>query len=331
MNTKNKIKIISTGCYLPKKISSDELEKKYNIPKGWSKKYSGVQNRHHATFESNAYMGAKAIENALENCKINLSDIDLIISAGATFDYPLPNQASVTKSHLKDSLKYNIPAIDIDTTCLSFVTSLDIASKMMDNYQYKNVIIVTSEIGSKGLNTKNPETLTLFGDAAVAFILSCDESSDSTIIKGALKTFSEGVFHTLIEGGGNQYFFKNHPYDEELHSFKMDGINLLKLAKKEMGNFADNFFKDTKYNINDMNIVIPHQASKIGLALFHKIFNLKEGVIKENLLNHGNCISASIPLVIHQLIQKNKIKRGDLCFLLGTSAGFSIGAILFKY
>ena len=80
-----------------------------------------------------------------------------------------------------------------------------------------------------------------------------------------------------------------------------------------------------------MNVVIPHQASKIGLALFRKIFNLKEGVIKENLLNHGNCISASIPLVIHQLIQKNKIKRGDLCFLLGTSAGFSIGAILFKY
>ena len=111
----------------------------------------------------------------------------------------------------------------------------------------------------------------------------------------------------------------------------MDGIKLLKLAKKEMGTFSHNFFKDINYDINDVNIVIPHQASKIGLALFHKIFNLKKGVIKENLLNHGNCIAASIPLVIHQLIKEKKIKRGDLCFLLGTSAGFSIGATLFKY
>ena len=333
MNTKTskRIKIISTGCYLPKKVSSSEIEERYNIPKGWSERYSGVLNRHHATFESNAYMGAKAIEEALENCNINLSDIDLIISAGATFDYPLPNQASVTKSHLSDGLKYNIPTIDIDTTCLSFVTSLDIASKIMDNYQYRNVIIVTSEIGSKGLNPNNPETLTLFGDAAVACILSCDESSKSTIIKGAMKTYSEGVFHTLIKGGGNKYFFKDHPYDENLHSFTMDGRNLLKLAKQEMGSFTNEFFKDLDYDINSMDIVIPHQASKIGLALFRKIFNLQEGVIKENLLNNGNCISASIPLVIHQLIQRKKIKRGNLCFLLGTSAGFSIGATLFRY
>jgi len=276
-------------------------------------------------------MGAKAIESALEKSNLNLSDIDLIISAGATFDYPLPNQASVTKSKLKDGLKYDIPSIDVDTSCLSFVTSFDIASKMMDDYQYKNVIIVTSEISSKGINTKNPETLTLFGDAAVAIILSYDKYSNSSYIKGALKTYSKGIDHAIIKGGGNEFFFKEHAYDEHLHSFKMDGRNLLKIARKEIGSFADSFFKDMNYDIKNMNVVIPHQASKIGIQLFKKIFNLKENIVKDNLLNHGNCIAASIPLVIHQLIESGEIKRGDLCFLLGTSAGFSIGATLFKY
>ena len=326
-----KIKIVSSGVYLPKKISSEELEKQHNIELGWSKKFSGVASRHHVTFESNAYMGAKAIESALEKSSLNLSDIDLIISAGATFDYPLPNQASVTKSKLKNGLKYDIPSIDVDTSCLSFVTSFDIASKMMDDYQYKNVIIVTSEISSKGINTKNPETLTLFGDAAVAIILSYDKSSDSSYIKGALKTYSKGIDHAIIKGGGNKFFFKEHAYDEHLHSFKMDGRNLLKIARKEIGSFADSFFKDINYDIKNMNIVIPHQASKIGIQLFKKIFNLKENIVKDNLLHHGNCIAASIPLVIHQLIESGEMKRGDLCFLLGTSAGFSIGATLFKY
>ena len=326
-----KIKIVATGAYLPEKVSSDDLEKKYNLKPGWSEKFSGVANRHHATFESNGYMGARAIESALQNSDLDLKDIDLIISAGATFDFPLPNQACVTKSKLKDGFKYNIPSIDVDTSCLSFVTSFDIASKMMDNYQYKNVIIVTTELGSKGLNTKNPETLTLFGDAAVAIIVSCDELSESCYIKGSLKTYSEGVNHAIIRGGGNEFFFKDYEYDESLHSFKMDGINLLKLARKETARFANDFFDDVDFNINEMDVVIPHQASKIGIALFKKIFDFEKGIVKDNLLNHGNCIAASIPLVLHQLIESGEIKRGDLCFLLGTSAGFSIGATLFRF
>jgi len=331
MNISRKIKILSTGTYLPKAISSEELEQKHHLPEGWSERYSGVKNRHHVTFESNGYMGARAIESALENSDLELSDIDLIISAGATFDYPLPNQSSIIKSELKEGLKYDIPTIDIDTTCLSFVTSFDIASKMMDNYQYKNIIIVSSEIASNGLNTNNPETLTLFGDAAVAVILSYDESGESFFLKGSLKTYTEGVYHTLIKGGGNKYFFKDNPYNEELHSFKMDGKKLLKLARKEIKVFTDDFFSDIDYCMNDVDVVIPHQTSKIGFILFKKILNLGDDKVMNNLSNQGNCISASIPLVIHQSIENNKLKRGDLCLLLGTSAGFSIGSSLFRY
>ena len=222
MNIKSNIKIVATGEYLPESVSSFEIEEKYNLPQGWSERYSGVRTRHQVTFESNGYMGARSIESALESSALDLSDIDLIISAGATFDYPLPNQSSVIKSELKDGLKYNVPTIDIDTTCLSFVTSLDIASKMIDNYQYKNVIIVTSEISSKGLNSKDPETLTLFGDASVAVVVSADESGESHFIKGDMKTYAEGLHHTIIQGGGNEFFFKDNPYDEDLFSFDQD-------------------------------------------------------------------------------------------------------------
>ena len=104
----NSIKIISSGIYLPEPILSSELEKQHGISLGWSEKYSGVKKRHHATFESNGYMGARAIEEALLNSELNLGDIDLIVSAGGTFDYIIPNQSSVIKSELKDGNKYNI-------------------------------------------------------------------------------------------------------------------------------------------------------------------------------------------------------------------------------
>ena len=309
-----KIKIVSTGHYLPRSVSSSEIEKEYNLPKGWSEKYSGVRRRHHVTFESNGYMGARAIESALEDSELDMSDIDLIIFAGGTFDYPLPNQSSIIKSELNEGLKYDIPTIDIDTTCLSFITSFDIASKMMDNYQYKNVIIVASEISSKGLNSKNPETLTLFGDASAAVILSLDDQEEqSYFIKGDMKTYSEGAYHTIIKGGGNNFFFKDNPYDEDLYSFRMDGRKLLKLASKKLKVFVDEFFEDIDYSIEDVDVLIPHQASKSGLVLLKKMYNFNDDKLMCNLSNYGNCIAASIPLLIHQSINNDRLRRGDLC------------------
>ena len=110
MTSGKPIKVVGFGKYLPKVVSSEELELNYNIPLGWSEKYSGVKFRHHVTHESNGFMGARAIENALKNCNITLDKIDLIISAGATFDYALPNQSAVIKSELKDGLTF-LPAI----------------------------------------------------------------------------------------------------------------------------------------------------------------------------------------------------------------------------
>ncbi len=104
MSVNHPVKIVGSGIYLPQKVSSISIEEKYNIPKGWSEKYSGVHSRHHVTFESNGYMAAQAIERALESAGMSIADMDLIIAAGATFDYPLPNQSSVVKNELKDCL-----------------------------------------------------------------------------------------------------------------------------------------------------------------------------------------------------------------------------------
>jgi len=327
----NQVKIIASGKYLPQAILSSEIETKYNLRKGWSEKYSGVQKRHHVTFESNGYMGARAIEDALNNSELDLSDIDLIVSASGTFDYIIPNQSSIIKSELKEGLKYNIPTIDIDTTCLSFVTAFEIVAKILDGKQYKNIILVSAEVSSNGLNPSNPETLTLFGDAAAAFILTFDASGKSNLIKGMTKTYSEGAYQTIIEGGGNKNWFRENPFNESQYTFKMNGKQLLKLAKNNIRDFLDEFFEDLSQSIDDIDIIVPHQASKIGLMLFKQMYPQKSHLVMENLSEYGNCIAASIPLLLHQCIENRKIERGELCLTLGTSAGFSIGASLFKY
>jgi 3-oxoacyl-[acyl-carrier-protein] synthase III len=325
------IKIIGSGTYLPNEVSSEEIEIKFNLKRNFSEKYSGVKSRHQVTFESNGYMGARAIENALLNANLNLNDIDLIISAAATFDYPLPNQSSVILSELKNQNANNIATLDIDTTCLSFVSAFEVASKMLDGNQYKRILIVSSEIASKGLNPSMPESLTLFGDGAAAFILTYDEQSSSRFYKSSFKTFPEGLNYTIIKGGGNKYHFRDYPYNVKLHSFDMEGIKLLKLAKQKLPNFINEFLSDLQIEMKDIDVIVPHQASKAGLTILKNSYAFGENQVVENLETHGNCIAASIPILLHDSINNGKIKRNNTCLLVGTSAGFSIGTVLIKY
>jgi 3-oxoacyl-[acyl-carrier-protein] synthase-3 len=331
MNLPKPIRITGMGKYLPKLVTSDMLEIAYGLPSGWSEKYSGVKCRHIAQTETNGEMGALAAEQALENAGLSLEHIDMLISASGTYDYPLPNQASVIKAQMKGGNHCHFPAIDIDSTCLSFVAAIEYAAALLDGKAYQHILIVSSEISSKGINPKNWETLTLFGDGAAAFVLSYSANSESAFIKGGQRTYSEGVHDTIIEGGGNRFFFRDYPYDRELHSFKMNGRKLLKMAKDYIPDFMDWFYQDLPFNLLDTDVIVPHQASRMGLSVFTKLYRFKPNQMKETLHKYGNCIAASIPLTFIDAVEKNEIKRGDYCLLSGTSAGFSIGGVLIKY
>ena len=111
----------------------------------------------------------------------------------------------------------------------------------------------------------------------------------------------------------------------------MSGKKLLRLSKKEIPPFMEEFFLNLNTKMTDIDVIIPHQASKLGLAMFKNIYNFKENQLKESLDRYGNCIAASIPLTMSDCIDAGELKRGDTCLLTGTSAGFSIGAALITY
>ncbi|AUP80986.1 3-oxoacyl-ACP synthase III family protein [Flavivirga eckloniae] len=324
------IKIEGTGIYLPEAKSSEAIEKMHGIPLGWSEKYSGVKNRHHVTHETNGFMGARAAEQALQNTGLTLEAIDMLIFAGSSYDYPLPNQASIIKHELKGA-SFDFPAIDVDSTCLSFVTGLEMAASMLDGENYKCILLVSSEVASRGLDPSNWETATLFGDGAAAAIITHDPSGESVVVKSQQKTYTEGVYHAIIEGGGAVDYFNDDTINPKGRFFKMQGKKLLRLAKKKIPVFVKDFFKDLPIKIEDIDLIIPHQASSTGLEIFKNMYAFNESQVIDTLAENGNCIAASIPLTLHDAITKKKLKRGQTCLLIGTSAGFSIGALLFQY
>lgn len=331
MRVTRRFDIRGMGKCLPgSSISSSQIEQQHQIPQGWAYKHSGVKERYHAVDISGGEMGAIAVTRALKSASIELGEVDLLISTSATFDYPIPNQASVIKSCLKDGTNYPFPVLSIDSTCTGFISGIDIAAYLLDGRRFTNIVLVSSEIASKGINPENWESITLFGDAAVAAVLSFNSTSSNGLIKAMARTYSEGISHAIIRGGGNVNPINKYPYDTDLHTFDMAGIPLLKLAKRYIPPFMNDFFSTLEIDITDIQHILPHQASKAGLNVFENLYPFTKGQVMRNLDIYGNCISASIPLLLHDGFESGSIATGSTCLLCGTSAGFSIGSVLIK-
>ncbi|MEQ8473230.1 MAG: 3-oxoacyl-[acyl-carrier-protein] synthase III C-terminal domain-containing protein [Marinoscillum sp.] len=330
MTTLRTFNIIGVGKYLPKKsVSSVEVESELHLPQGWINQYIGVDTRYIAETESNAEMGANALQAALNSAGLNIEAIDCLISGAATFDHVIPNRSALIKAEFTQAESLDFPCIDINTVCTSFITALDYASLLIDSGAYKTIAIVTSEISSKGLDPQSTETYCLFGDCATAIIIT--QAPSGGLIKHVLKTYSEGARNTIIEGGGNKYHPKDYPYTPSMYSFKMDGKKLLRLANQHLEVFISDFFETVPGGMEEVTWIVPHQASKLGLKMLKTMKGVSPEKVIDQLTQYGNCIAASIPLALITSIEEKKIKENDTCFLIGTAAGMSISGLLLKY
>lgn len=332
MNILKGCRITGTGKYLPSQvITSGEMEKRLKLPAGWIERFSGVKERRFVNGETNADMAVYALNQALASAGIDMKDIDLLISSSVTFDYILPFQAALILKELSNSRNLNIPSMDVNSSCLSFLTAFDVAANLLDGKKFTHIAIVSSELTSKGLNPGNKEVFTLFGDGAAAVVLSWDETQQSGVVKSMMKTYPEGFYYSIIKGGGNKYHNKDYPYDPWLHSFNMEGKKLLRLAIATLPQYFDEFLGDMDIYMEDIDVIITHQTSKAGLCAFKKLFPRLNGIVYRNLETHGNCVAASIPMCLHDTIEKGILKRGNSCLMAGTAAGFAIGSVLMKY
>lgn len=327
---KRHIKIIGIGSYLPNRtIHSDEVDKMISATNGWSEKRSGVKQRYFIDNETSSYMGANAASKAVEQAGLTFTDIDCIISASGTVEQAIPCNASLIQKQLGLE-QSGIPCFDVNSTCLSFVTALDMISYPIDAGKYKNVLLISSEISSVGLDWSQKESSILFGDGAVAVVLT--KSTQSRIIASHMETYSEGAHLSEIRGGGT----KIHPrhYDESTAGdflFDMNGRGIFKLSYKYLPAFLERLFQNTNLSISDINLVIPHQASASAMKIIRKKLKVPEERFMSIIENYGNMIAASIPMALYEAVKQDKIKRGDYILLLGTSAGLSIGGIILEY
>ena len=277
--------------------------------------------------EKQISLTVSACEKALENANITVNDIDCIVSASAVGIQPIPCMAALI--HEKIAKGTSIPALDINTTCTSFMTALDTMSYLMEAGRYKRILIFSCDVASRALNPKQKESFQLFSDGAVAFII---EKTDKEIgvIDAMQKTWSEGAHSTEIRGGLSNLHPENYSEEtKEEFMFDMNGKTVLSLSMKKIPEMMKEFLENNDMKISDIDMVVPHQASVAMPIVMERL-----GVPKDRFINEvkefGNMVSASVPLALAHGLENRKIKNGDTILLIGTAAGLTTNLLLIR-
>ena len=112
-------------------------------------------------------MGVRAAQMAIENAKIDKSEIDFLIFATLSPDYYFPGCGVLAQKELNLN---TIGALDIRNQCSGFVYALSVADQFIKTGMYKNILVIGAEIQSPALDmtTRGRNVSVIFGDGAGA-------------------------------------------------------------------------------------------------------------------------------------------------------------------
>src|SRR6185436_13566308 len=116
-------------------------------------------------------LAIKAAERALEAAGIAAADLDHILLATCTGDYPLPATACLIQHRLGAT---RAAACDLAAACCGFVYALGVGDAYIRTGA-RHVLVIGAEVMSGVTDWTDRNTCVLFGDGAGAAVLSPSE------------------------------------------------------------------------------------------------------------------------------------------------------------
>ena len=326
--------IAGTGFYVPPKIvTNNELSQYMNTTDEWICERTGIRERRFVEKGVGpSDLAILATKKALEESGLSVKDIDFMIFATSTPDYYIPGSGCL----LQEKMGFNeIGALDIRVQCSGFLYGLSIAEQYIKTGMYKNILLVGAEAQSTAmeLNDNGRDVSVIFGDGAGAVIISETEED-----KGILSTHmhSEGKYlkELWMEApASNAGMPRISPEDLEAGKqyLKMNGREVFRHAIVRFVEVIHECLEKNKLKVEDIDMLIPHQANLRITQMIQKKLNLKNDQVFSNIHKYGNTTAASIPIALTEAVIDGKIFKGDKVVLASFGSGFAWASAILKW
>ncbi len=325
----NQVSIRGTGHFLPgTPVSSKTLDAKIGQNSGYLETETGVISRHYAGDLSQIDMAVTAARRALNQSRLGANDVDLVIAANGIPYQTLPSTAPLLMRELGIA-DGTAAAFDVNSTCTSFISALDVASRQIQSGSCRHALIISSEIASRGLPwSEQPEVAALFGDGAAAAVISAEDRAGKGILASLMRSYPSKYEACQIGAGGTRFDFQENQDEFARNTlFQMNGGDLFKLTLKHFPGFLEELLDMAGWQKEDVDLVVPHQASPHALDHMGRLAGFDTSKVVNLAARIGNQIAASLPTTLDHARRSGRAEPGTRLLMLGTSAGVSFSGI----
>jgi 3-oxoacyl-[acyl-carrier-protein] synthase III len=273
-------------------------------------------------------MAIEVVKQLVE--KTGTREFDAVVFGSQTNEMTCPPNAAEVAD--KTGLKVKM-AFDITAACAAFTLGVDLANRYIAT-GCDRVLVVTSELQSRAVNFNKPShgAAGNFGDGAGGVVI--ERSEEPGLLSSASEADPSGVDAARRYAGrappkappglgfGPGMFHFPHPrvIRRDLHS---DWVDLsVKLGKAAMAKAG--------VTLAEVDWVICHQSRKdileqvaAGLGATDKLYVNTDRI--------GHVSSASIPLVLRELEDTGRLRRGQKLLMIGAGAGLTGVSLVMNY
>lgn len=332
-------KITGLGYYVPDNVvTNEDLSKLMDTNDEWIQERTGIKERRwikENSGDTTASMGVKAAKIAIDRAGISKNDIDFIVFATLSPDYYFPGPGVQVQHDL--GIK-TVGAIDIRNQCSGFVYAISVADNFIKTGMYKNVLVIGSELHSRGLDksTRGRGVSVIFGDGAGAAVLSREEDPTKGILSTHLHSQGEFAEELVVKAPGmgmrwvTDILAENNPDDESYYPH-MNGQFVFKNAVVRFSEVIMEGLEKNNLGPQDIDMLIPHQANLRISQFVQRKFKLNDDQVFNNIMKYGNTTAASIPIALTEAWEQGKIKTDDIVVLAAFGSGFTWGSVIIKW
>lgn len=319
-----KAKIIGTGRNLPENIiTNDDLSAIVDTNDEWISSRTGIRERRLVKNESTTSMAVEASKHAIVKANISPLEIDLIIVATISADANMPSTACEVQAQLGAE---NAVAFDMIAACSGFIFALNTAYAYFQTGMYKRALIIGSETLSKLIDWTDRRTCVLFGDGAGAVVVEASEVGIYEMVQ--YTDGSKGNVLTCKRSTTSNMLIQT---ESQMEYIAMDGQEVLRFAVKKVPESIYAVLEKARLSIETITYFVLHQANERIIQSVAKKLKVPIEKFPLNIDQYGNTSSASIPILLDEMNEKNKLHKGDKILLSGFGGGLSWGATIVEW
>jgi 3-oxoacyl-[acyl-carrier-protein] synthase-3 len=324
--------ILATGTYVPdRRMSNHEFESYLDTSDEWIVSHTGIRWRHIAADDQAVSdLATEAARKALHRAEVTPEELNLILVATATPDYPgFPATACIVQDKLGAT---HAAAMDIAAGCTGFIYGLETAKGFIASGFAKTVLLVGAEVLSRHIDWQDRNTCVLFGDGAGAAVLRAEEGDQPQgVLDSYMRTKGDGAPLLIRAVGGSRTPFVCGQTDQSEVFLKMDGRKVYNFAVASLVETIDMLLERNNLALEQIKYIIPHQANLriIEAAAKRRRIPLERFYI--NIEEFANTSAATIPIAMAEMQGKHLLQRGDLMITIGFGAGLTYGGNLIRW